>query len=81
MTNITGGCHCGAMRFAVTFDAPPLLLDCNCSICARTGAPNTASARVPAAASSLAIASSTTPSSTSRIPAPATSAAPAIRAA
>jgi hypothetical protein len=32
-----GGCHCGAVRFSVTFDAPPELLDCNCSICAKTG--------------------------------------------
>ena len=34
----TGGCHCGAVRFAVEA-APPLLvlLDCNCSICAKTG--------------------------------------------
>lgn len=32
-----GGCHCGAVRFRVRFAAPPTLLDCNCSICARTG--------------------------------------------
>lgn len=32
-----GGCHCGAVRFRVSFDAPPTLLDCNCSICAKTG--------------------------------------------
>ena len=32
-----GGCHCGAVRFTVAFDTPPVLLDCNCSICARTG--------------------------------------------
>ncbi|MFZ4689326.1 MAG: GFA family protein [Polymorphobacter sp.] len=32
-----GGCHCGAVRFRVTFTDPPQLLDCNCSICARTG--------------------------------------------
>ena len=41
MTGITiqaeGGCHCGVVRFRVCFAAPPTLLDCNCSICAKTG--------------------------------------------
>lgn len=32
-----GGCHCGAVRFSVEFAAPPELLDCNCSVCAKTG--------------------------------------------
>ncbi len=32
-----GGCHCGAVRFAVRFADPPRLLDCNCSICRKTG--------------------------------------------
>ena len=32
-----GGCHCGAVRFRVSFANPPELLDCNCSICAKTG--------------------------------------------
>ena len=32
-----GGCHCGRVRFTVDFAVPPTLLDCNCSICARTG--------------------------------------------
>jgi len=32
-----GGCHCGAVRFGVSFADPPVLLDCNCSICARSG--------------------------------------------
>jgi hypothetical protein len=32
-----GGCHCGKVRFAVAFDAPPELLDCNCSVCSKTG--------------------------------------------
>jgi hypothetical protein len=32
-----GGCHCGTVRFRVRFAAPPTLLDCNCSICAKTG--------------------------------------------
>ena len=33
----TGGCHCGQVRFRVRFADPPELLDCNCSICSRTG--------------------------------------------
>jgi hypothetical protein len=34
---VQGGCHCGKVRFAIQV-APPLeLLDCNCSICSRTG--------------------------------------------
>ena len=36
-TEAEGGCHCGAVRFRVRFEAPPTLLDCNCSICAKTG--------------------------------------------
>jgi hypothetical protein len=34
---ITGGCHCGAVRFAAEVPDAVELLDCNCSICARTG--------------------------------------------
>lgn len=34
---IAGGCHCGAVRFEATVQNAPELLDCNCSICARTG--------------------------------------------
>jgi hypothetical protein len=32
-----GGCHCGRVRFE--FEAPPRLavIDCNCSICSKTG--------------------------------------------
>lgn len=37
MTVIAGGCHCGAVRFRATVEPAPTLLDCNCSICARTG--------------------------------------------
>lgn len=37
MTTHTGGCHCGAVRFEVEADAPLALLDCNCSICRKTG--------------------------------------------
>jgi hypothetical protein len=33
----TGGCHCGQVAFRVRFADPPELLDCNCSICAKTG--------------------------------------------
>ena len=32
-----GGCHCGAVRFAVSAPPPVEVLDCNCSICAKTG--------------------------------------------
>lgn len=34
---IEGGCHCGRVRFAVTIQPPLELLDCNCSICSKTG--------------------------------------------
>lgn len=34
---LEGGCHCGAVRFAISAPAPGELLDCNCSICVRTG--------------------------------------------
>ena len=34
---ITGGCHCGAVRFAAELPAAVEVLDCNCSICAKTG--------------------------------------------
>lgn len=37
MRTVAGGCHCGAVRFTVRFVDPPELLDCNCSICAKTG--------------------------------------------
>ena len=33
-----GGCHCGAVRFQAELPEPPVpALDCNCSICRRTG--------------------------------------------
>jgi hypothetical protein len=37
LTTHRGGCHCGSVRFEV--DAPSAIeaLDCNCSICAKTG--------------------------------------------
>jgi hypothetical protein len=34
---IEGGCHCGAVRFAIAVELQVSLLDCNCSICAKTG--------------------------------------------
>jgi len=36
-SRIFGGCHCGAVRFEASVQNDPQLLDCNCSICARTG--------------------------------------------
>lgn len=33
----TGGCHCGAVRFEVNTTAEIELVDCNCSMCHRTG--------------------------------------------
>ncbi len=32
-----GGCHCGRVRFEVDAPAAIEALDCNCSICAKTG--------------------------------------------
>ena len=38
MGEVTGGCHCGAVRFRARVADPPVpALDCNCSICRRTG--------------------------------------------
>jgi len=37
MMEVTGGCHCGAVRFNAKAEERPEMLDCNCSICARTG--------------------------------------------
>src|SRR5258707_14424018 len=33
----TGGCHCGRVRFEVEAPARLSVLDCNCSMCAKTG--------------------------------------------
>jgi len=33
----TGGCHCGRVRFEVQAPARLEVLDCNCSVCRRTG--------------------------------------------
>ncbi len=32
-----GGCHCGAVRFEVDAPEHPVVQECNCSICARSG--------------------------------------------
>lgn len=37
MTVHRGGCHCGRVRFEVDAPARVQALDCNCSICRRTG--------------------------------------------
>lgn len=37
MLTLTGGCHCGAVRFEVDTPAQVEVEDCNCSICAKTG--------------------------------------------
>lgn len=38
MSTLSGGCHCGAVRFEIDVDESPIpLLDCNCSMCAATG--------------------------------------------
>ena len=34
---ISGGCHCGAVRFEAEVPERVEVLDCNCSICAKTG--------------------------------------------
>lgn len=34
---LAGGCHCGSVRFAIAVEPPLEVLDCNCSICAKTG--------------------------------------------
>lgn len=35
---VTGGCHCGAVRFeALVREGRPEVLDCNCSMCSKTG--------------------------------------------
>jgi len=34
---ISGGCHCGAVRFEAEVPPAVEVLDCNCSICAKTG--------------------------------------------
>ena len=35
MVAITGGCHCGAVRFEARCEPEPEVWDCNCSICSK----------------------------------------------
>lgn len=37
LVTVTGGCHCGAVRFRAEAVRRPEVLRCNCSICAPTG--------------------------------------------
>jgi hypothetical protein len=34
---LTGGCHCGAVQFEISVPETVEVLDCNCSMCAKTG--------------------------------------------
>lgn len=34
---VQGGCHCGAVRFSARVAHSVTLLECNCSMCAKTG--------------------------------------------
>ena len=36
MVKHTGGCHCGRVKFEVTASSDMHVLDCNCTICAKT---------------------------------------------
>jgi hypothetical protein len=36
-TTYRGGCHCGRVHFEIDAPARPELLDCNCSMCSKTG--------------------------------------------
>lgn len=35
--HVSGGCHCGAVRFEADVPREVTVLDCNCSICAKIG--------------------------------------------
>ena len=38
MKQVSGGCHCGAVRFEAKLPDPPVpALECNCSVCSMTG--------------------------------------------
>jgi hypothetical protein len=45
-----GGCHCGAVRYTVDIDLSKPVVQCNCSICSRSG---TLLSFVPSAAFTL----------------------------
>lgn len=34
---LSGGCHCGAVRFEVELDLAAPMTECNCSICGKSG--------------------------------------------
>ena len=36
-THHTGSCHCGAVKYEVDLDLSQPAIQCNCSMCARTG--------------------------------------------
>src|SRR5687767_2347046 len=37
MTTYNGGCHCGAVRYHVTIDLAQPVIECNCSMCSKSG--------------------------------------------
>lgn len=37
LIHLAGGCHCGAVRFELDTPRSVTILDCNCSICSKTG--------------------------------------------
>jgi hypothetical protein len=37
MIRLTGGCHCGAVRYVVVVAETVTVVDCNCSICSKAG--------------------------------------------
>ena len=37
MTTHRGGCHCGKVRFEIDAPARVQVIDCNCSMCSRSG--------------------------------------------
>ena len=37
LVRVSGGCHCGAIRFEALSEREPKMLDCNCSVCSASG--------------------------------------------